>query len=90
MGLSKQEYWSGLPILPPGDLLDPGIEPTCLALAGGFYTTEPPGKPTGEHYSVIKKDENFPSAATGMDLEGVTLSELSQRHTICYHLYVES
>ena len=28
MGFSRQEYWSGLPFLPPGDLTDPGIEPT--------------------------------------------------------------
>ena len=27
------------------DLSDPGIEPTSHALAGGFVTTEPPGKP---------------------------------------------
>ena len=27
MGFSRQEYWSGLPIPPPGDLPDPGIEP---------------------------------------------------------------
>ena len=45
MGFSRQEYWSGLPYLPPGDLPDPGIEPTFLefpALAGGFFTTVPP------------------------------------------------
>ena len=29
MGVSRQEYWSGLPCSPPGDLPDPGIEPTC-------------------------------------------------------------
>ena len=28
MGFSRQEYWSGLPCPPSGDLLDPGIEPT--------------------------------------------------------------
>ena len=41
MGFSRQE-WSGLPRPPPGDLPDPGIEPTSLlspALAGGFFTT---------------------------------------------------
>ena len=27
MGFSRKEYWSGLPLPPPGDLLDPGIEP---------------------------------------------------------------
>ena len=42
MGFSRQEYWSGLPCPPPGDLPDPGIEPSSLAspaLAGGFFTT---------------------------------------------------
>ena len=42
MGFSRQEYWSGLPCPPPGDLGNPGIEPTSLlfpALAGGFFTT---------------------------------------------------
>ena len=41
-GFSRQEYWSGLPYPPPGDLLDPGIEPASLmspVLAGGFFTT---------------------------------------------------
>ena len=39
MGFSRQEYWSGLPFLPPGDLPDPGIEPISPALAGRFFTT---------------------------------------------------
>ena len=41
-GFSRQESWSGLPCLPPGDLPDSGIEPTSLtspALAGRFFTT---------------------------------------------------
>ena len=49
MGFSRQGNWSGLPYPPPGDLLGPGIEHESLlssALAGGFFTTEPPGKPT--------------------------------------------
>ena len=32
MGFSRQEYWSGLPCLPPGDLPNPGIEPRSPAL----------------------------------------------------------
>ena len=32
MGFSRQEYWSGLPFPPPGDLPDPGIESTSPAL----------------------------------------------------------
>ena len=41
-GFSRQEYWSGLPCPPPGNLPDPGIEPASLKspeLAGGFFTT---------------------------------------------------
>ena len=45
MGFPRQERWSGLPFLPPGDLPDPGIKPQSPALAGGFFTTELPGKP---------------------------------------------
>ena len=44
----RQEYWSGLPCPPPGDLSNPGIEPvspTSPASAGRFFTIEPPGKP---------------------------------------------
>ena len=44
VGFPGQEYWSRLPFPPPGDLLDPGIEPKSPALAGGFFTTEPSGK----------------------------------------------
>ena len=44
MGFSGQEGWSGLPCPPPGDLPNPGIELESLALAGGFFTTEPRGK----------------------------------------------
>ena len=39
MGFFRQEYWSGSPFPPPGDLPIPGIEPASPALAGGFLTT---------------------------------------------------
>ena len=42
IGFPRQEYWGGLPFPSPGDLPDPGIEPESPALAGGFFTTEPP------------------------------------------------
>ena len=47
MEFSRQEYWSGLPFPTPGDIPNPGIEPEFPAspeLAGGFFTTVPPGK----------------------------------------------
>ena len=49
-GISQGKYWSGLPFPPPRSLPDPGIEPTSLALASGFFTTEPPGKPLKGRY----------------------------------------
>ena len=54
IGFLRQEYWSGLPFPTPEDLCIPGIEPEFLAspaLAGGFFTTEPPGKPISLFYS---------------------------------------
>ena len=44
MGFPRQEYCKRLPFPFPEDPPDPGIELTFLALAGGFFTTEPSGK----------------------------------------------
>ena len=49
MEFPKQEYWSGLPCPPPGDLPNPRIEPAVPvspALAGRFFSAEPPWKPS--------------------------------------------
>ena len=62
MGFSRQEYWIGLPCPSPRGLPNLGIEPTSPALAGWFFTTEPPGKstkqpiglPTPNLYSLLK------------------------------------
>ena len=45
MGLSRQEYWSGLPCPPPGDPFNPGIKPRSPALQADSLPSEPPGKP---------------------------------------------
>ena len=58
MKFSQQEYWSGLTFPSPGDIPDPGIEPTSLmspALAGRFFTTAPPRKPFEELIPVLHK-----------------------------------
>ena len=44
MGFSRQEYWSGLPFLSPGDLPSPGIEPVSPALQADALPSEPPRK----------------------------------------------
>ena len=50
MGFSRQEYWSGLPFPPPGNLTDPGIEPAHVSYVflprqAGSLPLAPPGKP---------------------------------------------
>ena len=45
MGFCRQEYWSGLPYAPPGDLPNPGIEPRPPALQVDSLLSEPPRKP---------------------------------------------
>ena len=44
-GFSRQDYWSGLPCHPPGNLPNSGSEPASPELTGGFFTTESPKKP---------------------------------------------
>ena len=54
MGFSRQEYWSGLPCPPPGDLPDLGTECKSLispALTGSFFTTSTTWEaPSQQHY----------------------------------------
>ena len=45
--LFQQEYWSGLPFPPLGDLPDPGVKPGYPAFQADALTSEPPGKPQG-------------------------------------------
>ena len=50
-GFLRQEYWSGLPFSPPGDLPNPGIEPGSPILQADSLPSEPPGKPCAWHLS---------------------------------------
>ena len=48
MEFFRQEYWSELPFPSPGDFPDPGVKrtsPVSPVLGGGFFTTDPLGKP---------------------------------------------
>ena len=53
MGFPGQEYWSALPFSSSGDLSSSGIKSVSLALAVGFFTTEPLGKPKIHLYEVL-------------------------------------
>ena len=44
-GFPRQEYWSGLPFPPPGDLPNSGIKPRSSVFQADSLTSEPPGKP---------------------------------------------
>ena len=55
MGFSRQEYWSGLPCLPPGDLPNPGVVPMSPALQADCLPSEPPGKPSSSSRCLATK-----------------------------------
>ena len=57
MGFPRQECWRGLP------LPNPGIEPMFPALAGGFFTADPPGKPHVDMHSSFSHDHQNLEAA---------------------------
>ena len=62
MGFSRQEYWSGLLCPPPGDLLDPEIEPLSFmfpASAGGLLTTSTTWEAPLYHVIFNKTQLNF-------------------------------
>ena len=71
MGFPRQEYLSGLPFPPPGHLPDPGIKPeSAAAPAGGFFTTEPPGKSRDVmHEGPARGGETQPCAQLSPSLE---------------------
>jgi len=54
MGFPRQGYWSGLPFLSPGDLPNSGIKLASPALADGFFTIDPLGKPQYDTVLTIK------------------------------------
>ena len=75
MGFSRQEYWSGLPFPPLGDLPDPGIKPESLtfpALEHGFFTTGA----TWEALSLYKYDQNKKSTVKPEDSSPFSFSPL--------------
>ena len=55
MGFHRQEYWRGVPFSPPGDLLDPGMEPMSPAFSGEFFTTGTTWEAPCEEYILPKK-----------------------------------
>ena len=71
LSMGFQESWSGLPFPSAEDLSDQGIEPVSPAVAGGFFTTEPPGKPNLSLFNIPFSPgscfQSQPLCCVGMD-----------------------
>ena len=85
---SRQEYWSGLPCPPPGDLPDPGIKLTSPASAGRFFhyrhLVSPKMYYIYTRFLVTKRNEVLIHDTTWMTLENIILSERSQPQKTVY------
>ena len=66
MEFSRQEYWCGLPFLPPGDLLNPGIELGSPALQTDSLLSEPPEKESHSSCQITYPTVSFPSVIWGV------------------------
>ena len=83
MGFPRQEYWSGLPCPSPVYLPSPRVKPTSPALAGGFFTNEPPGKPNISVWKVKVKSLSHVRLGKGTGvgchflLQGIFLTQAS-------------
>ena len=67
LGFSRQEYWNGLPFLPPGDIPDPGIEPGSPALQSDTLLSESPGKPHAAAAAAAKSLQLCPTLCDPID-----------------------
>ena len=73
MGFSRQEYWSGSPCSPPGDLPHPEMEPRSPALQVDSLLAELPVKTIKEYYSAIKKNKLLTLSTTWMNPKCIML-----------------
>ena len=82
-GFSRQEYWSGLPCPPPGDLPSPGIKPRSPALQADSLPSEPPGKPkntgVGRLSSVGLPDAGIEPGSPALQVDSLR-AELPGKH----------
>ena len=83
MGFSRQEYWSGLPCPPPGDLPNPGIEPKSPALQVGSLPLSHQGSPeyTEELYKKELHDpDNHDGVITHLEPDILECEGLRKHH----------
>ena len=83
---SRQEYRSGLPVHPPGYLPHRGIKSTSPSLAGGVFTTEPPGKHVCYAFSNSPIGSNIYFLYLSFSLHSLFLLHFSFR-SFCWHFF---
>ena len=84
MGFSRQVYWGVLPFSPAGDLPDSGIKtasPVSPALAGGFFTTEPPGNLRTEILSFLRKKKTQISDEASSEVKAASPSRKNMKQS---------
>ena len=92
MGFSRQEYWSGLPCPPPGDLSNSENEPQSPALPVDSLPSEPPGKPFKQRHclkeqsiSLRKKERMDMGRQMFLAQSSPLLPNIQERHRECNH-----
>ena len=83
LSMAFPEYWSELPFPSLGDLPNPGFEPMSPILAGGFFTTEPPGKP---HAVISQGNLILPKGKEYFYVNKVLTNLLARDELICFLL----
>ena len=84
MGFPRQEFWSRLPFLSPGDLQYPRINPASPALTGNFLTPEPPGEPIMNSYLYSNKMYRICMDRQGIVGLGILISAMSSQPSAFY------
>ena len=88
MGFPRQQFWSGLPFPTPGDLPDPGIEPTSLmspALVGGFFTTSIPWEAAEEGQPHPEVRKSSLGRSTWLLRNNSWCVQFSEEHRLWHH-----
>ena len=86
MGFSRAKFWSGLPFPSPEDPPDPAIELVSPAMAGGFFTTEPPGKPRGDYiYLFILQKTKFGFLCFSLPAAFLTIFSINREDNFSFY-----
>ena len=81
-GCLRKEKWSGVPLSPPGDLPSASIKPKSPALADGFSTAEPAGKPSSAEIKTLQSKLTFPKCSKLLSIIPITKQPSTSYHAM--------